>query len=170
MTDLGAEWDPSHSANGAPQSEPNSKKLDPNAISMFMDFFQPLPHQNEMVVDPAAAADADATKLPMNPVDLPDNWSVFSSLPCSDESLSTDATIDENIKIIKTRKSEEVYLNSIRKKNEAVNQSLDNTIMNTFKEEDIGLQSLSWYDLALRSPTILHCCYLSCILISSSFV
>lgn len=103
------------------------KKQDSGALSMFMDFFQPLPAQNEK----------------LRAISTSENESALSS--SENDSVLTNTSVDEDT-MITSQRSKTAELDSRIKENETLNQSIDNTIMNAFKEDDLGLQSMSWYD------------------------
>jgi hypothetical protein len=116
-----------HSDSSASTASGEVKKQDSSALSMFMDFFQPLPAQNDK----------------LRAISTSENESAISS--SENDSVSTNTSVDEDA-MKTTQQSKTVELDGSIKENEALSQSIDNTIINAFKEDDLGLQSMSWYN------------------------
>jgi hypothetical protein len=131
-----AHGDPAIGLNSVHSISQNVQPKDSSALSMFMDFFQPLPTQDEMISDASVVV-----KPPVS--DLTDYWSA-SSLTEND-SVSRNSPVDGDTRTITTQQLGTVFLNVSTEDMEALDQRIDNTIINTFKEEDLCLQSLTWY-------------------------
>mmetsp|Transcript_6268 Transcript_6268/g.6431 ORF Transcript_6268/g.6431 Transcript_6268/m.6431 type:complete len:933 (-) Transcript_6268:153-2951(-) len=125
-----AHSDPAIDLNSVHSVSPAQPK-DSSALSVFTDFFQPLPAQDEMI--------SDSTVVVTPPVSsLPDHWSASS--------LTKNDSVSRNASGCSTRsttpQSETVDLSGGNKEYEALNHSIDNTIINTFME-DPCVQSLT---------------------------